>query len=61
MHDMSRHLQGDLKFSNDNEKKNPEYIHEVFQRLILNFLVTNSGQLFMDLEKADNPRPVKDI
>jgi hypothetical protein len=61
LNNMSLHLQGDLKFSNDNEKKKPEYIHEVFQRLILNFLVTNSGQLFMDLEKADNPRPVKDI
>jgi hypothetical protein len=58
--DMSLHLQGDLEFSNNNEKKKPEYIHEVFQRLILNFLVTNERESFMSLEKAGNPRRVKD-
>jgi len=60
LHDMSLHLQGDLEFSNNNEKKKPEYIHEVFQRLILNFLVINERESFMSLEKAGNPRRVKD-
>jgi hypothetical protein len=61
LNDMGRHIQGDLKFSKIKEKKEPEYIHEVFQRLILNFLVTNESESFMDLEKADIPRPVENM
>jgi hypothetical protein len=59
--DMGRHLQGDLKFSKTKERKEPDYIHEVFQRLILNFLVTNEDKPFMNLAKVDKPRPVEDL
>jgi hypothetical protein len=59
--DMSLHLQGDLNFSKIKERKEPEYMHEAFQRLILNFLVTNEGESFVDLKKDANPRCVKDI
>jgi len=31
-------------------------MHEAFQRLILNFLVTNRTEAFMDVEKHDIPR-----
>jgi hypothetical protein len=58
--DMRRHLSGDLDFSKKKQGRgHPEYMHEVFQRLILNFLIANQNEPFMDLERADNPRPVK--
>jgi hypothetical protein len=56
---MTLHLQGDLSFSQFDEKKHPEYVHEVFQRLILNFLVANEREQFMDLKKSVNSRHVK--
>jgi hypothetical protein len=58
---MSRHLQGDLEFSKVKEKKEEEYMHEVFQRLILNLLIKNEDKWFMGLEKVDTSRPVKDL
>jgi hypothetical protein len=61
LYDIGQHLQGDLEFSEDKEKKEPEYMHEAFQRLILNFLVTNEDKWFMGLEKDDTPRPVKGL
>jgi hypothetical protein len=45
---MRRHLQG-------GDKLDSEYMHEVFQRLILQFLDANHTEVFMDLEKADEP------
>jgi hypothetical protein len=36
--------------------KFPDFAHEVFQRRILNFIVENQGEKFMDLPKADKPR-----
>jgi hypothetical protein len=60
LNDMRKHLAGDLDFSDQKEGRgHPEYMHEVFQRLILNFLIANKNEPFMDLERADNPRPVK--
>jgi hypothetical protein len=56
LNDMRLHLQGDLDFSKRGDKVDPEYIHEVFQRLILNFLYANYTEKFMDLEKADKSR-----
>ena len=34
----------------------PEYLHEVFQRHILNFIIANQDEDFMTLCKADEPR-----
>jgi hypothetical protein len=56
---MSRHLQSDLKFSMTEERKEPEYMHEAFQRLILNLLVTNEAESFTDVEKAVSLRCLK--
>ncbi|EFI26846.1 other/FunK1 protein kinase [Coprinopsis cinerea okayama7 len=36
----------------------PDYIHECFQRIILNFLQNNWDQPFMSLKKSVNPRSV---
>jgi hypothetical protein len=60
LNDMRRQLQGDLVFS---KLKNgePEYVHEAFQRLILNFLITYKDAPFMDLEKHAYPRRVKEV
>jgi hypothetical protein len=58
---MRRHLQGDLDFSKSGDKVDPEYIHEVFQRLILNFLDSNHAEGFMNLEKAEEPRTLEMI
>ena len=57
--DMREHLQGDLDFSKSGDRTDPEYIHEVFQRLILNFLDSNRAQGFMDLQKAEEPRSLE--
>jgi len=35
---MSLHLQGELSFADDEGRKTDEYLHEAFQRLILDFL-----------------------
>jgi len=35
---MSLHLQGDLSYANDGGRETGEYLHEAFQRLILDFL-----------------------
>jgi len=57
---MCEHLQGDLSFSKDKERReNPEYIHEVFQRLILNLLIANCDEEFMDTRKEKEPRDVE--
>ncbi|KIM24503.1 hypothetical protein M408DRAFT_26973 [Serendipita vermifera MAFF 305830] len=56
--EMREHLQGDLDYSKDEDKKNPEYVHEALQRVLLKFLVENDKEEFMDLQMADQPRSV---
>jgi hypothetical protein len=55
---MSEHLRGDLLYANDKGRKTDEYLHEVFQRLILNFLSANSTKDFMGTQKYKLPRGV---
>ncbi|KAF8968120.1 hypothetical protein BDZ97DRAFT_1801002 [Flammula alnicola] len=46
----------------DNKNLNhPEYIHEVFQRLIFNFVIENDNEAFMDVPLAAHPRKVKNF
>lgn len=54
--EMSLYLKGDLDFSTKPERQNPEYTHEALQRVLLNFLVQNDAEEFMDYPKADSPR-----
>ena len=55
---MARHLMGDLYWANG-QMKDPEFLHEAFQRIILNFLVKNRTNGFMHLEKDLDPREVE--
>ena len=55
---MSLHLQGDISFANDEGRKEDEYLHEVFQRLILNFLSAKWTKDFMRIQKHKQPRDV---
>jgi hypothetical protein len=56
--EMRRHLRGDLSYADDEGRKTDEYLHEVFQRLILNFLDANSTKEFMRLQKSKQRRGV---
>ncbi|KAG8812918.1 hypothetical protein FRC19_002805 [Serendipita sp. 401] len=58
LNSMRQHLLVDSQFTKDPIKKRPDYLTEVFQRLILNFLVENEDQPFMVLEKSDKDRKV---
>ena len=54
---MASHLKGDHGLIQS--RWHPEYLHEVFQRLILEFLFANYDEEFMDLETHDEFRKVK--
>ncbi|KAG8810240.1 hypothetical protein FRB91_003840 [Serendipita sp. 411] len=58
LEEMRTHLIADLQFSNDPIKHRPDYLTEVFQRLILNFLIENKDKQFMVLKKSDTNREV---
>jgi len=53
-----RHFQADPELSKDKLKHHDEYFHEVFQRLIINFLVENASERFMDLKRSETLRGV---
>ena len=55
---MARHLMGDLYWA-DGQMKSPDFLHEALQRIILNFLMKNQTNDFMDLEKDPNPREIE--
>ncbi|KAG8819090.1 hypothetical protein FRC18_012188 [Serendipita sp. 400] len=55
---MRQHLLVDSELCTDKMKQEPEYLIEVFQRLILDFLIENQGKAFMVLEKSDEDRRV---
>ena len=46
-------LENDLHWATDTPYTHPEFIHEVFQRHILNFIVENLDKNFMKLAKSD--------
>ncbi|KIM27089.1 hypothetical protein M408DRAFT_24840 [Serendipita vermifera MAFF 305830] len=56
--DMRKHLNIDLEFAKKADRKKSDYLHEAFQRTILNFLFVNDTEPFMDAEKSENPRVV---
>ena len=53
-----QHFQADPELSKDELKHHDEYFHEVFQRLIINFLVENASEPFMDLKRSNTFRGV---
>ena len=54
---MRAHLRVDLQYSEDKTRRdNPEYPYEVFQRVILNFLVEKEDEQFLDLPKDEKKR-----
>jgi hypothetical protein len=55
---MRQHLKCDLKFAKV-RREDPEYLHEVFQRLILNFMADPDNQEFLKLEKQLQDREVE--
>ncbi|KAG8786972.1 hypothetical protein FRC15_010292 [Serendipita sp. 397] len=59
LEEMRTHLIADLQFSKDPIKHRPDYLTEVFQRLILNFLIENKDKRFMVLKKSDTNREVE--
>jgi hypothetical protein len=59
LENMREHLKCDLKFAKDEvRREHPEYLHEVFQRLILNFMADPDNQEFLKLEKHVQDREV---
>lgn len=59
LYNMAALLRGDYDFSQDNLRRQDEYLHEAFQRLIYQFLVDNHDQKFMNQEKDPLPREVE--
>jgi len=60
LENMREHLKCDLKFAKDEvRREHPEYLHEVFQRLILNFMADPDNQEFLKLEKDAQDREVE--
>ena len=54
--EMRQHFQADPERSKDPLKHHPEYFHEVFQLLIINFLAENAGKPFMGAKRSDTIR-----
>jgi hypothetical protein len=57
---IGRHLRVDPELSSEPLRKEPEYLHEVLQRLIINFLVENAENPFMDIQRSEKRRKVDD-
>jgi hypothetical protein len=53
LHQFRRALEDDLHWATDTPYTHPEFLHEVFQRHILNFIFENLDKDFMKLAKAD--------
>lgn len=43
----------DYYWAKDPNRRRPDYVHEILQRHILNFILDNNHEDFMDLEKKD--------
>ncbi|KIM21708.1 hypothetical protein M408DRAFT_29347 [Serendipita vermifera MAFF 305830] len=59
LRDMAALLRGDYDFSEDSLRRQDEYLHEAFQRLIYRFLFNNYDQKFINQEKSRLPRKVQ--
>ncbi|KJA13870.1 hypothetical protein HYPSUDRAFT_49570 [Hypholoma sublateritium FD-334 SS-4] len=56
LNSLGDYLAYDLHWANEAPFNHPEFLHEAFQRLILNFLVDNKDEAFMLLPTAGKPR-----
>jgi hypothetical protein len=56
LEDMARQLRGDHEQGEDRSRKQDDYLHEAFQRLILDFLFTHYDKSFMTAQKGPNFR-----
>ena len=56
LHQLGRALKFDLHWATDTPYTHPEFLHEVFQRHILNFIFENRDKDFMNLAKGDASR-----
>ncbi|KJA13916.1 hypothetical protein HYPSUDRAFT_49539 [Hypholoma sublateritium FD-334 SS-4] len=58
---MASYLIHDLHWATETPFNHPEFLHESFQRLILNFLVDNKDEDFMVLPTSGKPRESKQL
>jgi hypothetical protein len=58
---MSGQLRGNHERSKDQSRKKPDYLHEAFQRLIIDFLFTHYDEPFMTKQKRPNHRKPKGV
>ena len=56
LEELGRELKHDLHWATDTPYTHPEFLHEVFQRRILNFIFENRDKGFMNLAKGDASR-----
>ena len=56
LQDMAKQLRGDHKQSKDEPRQQPDYLHEAFQRLIIEFLFDSYGKPFMVQQKGPKSR-----
>jgi len=56
---MTTLIQTDYHWVAEEKYKHPEYLHDALQRVILNFLLENKEESFMDLQKSPAYREVK--
>jgi hypothetical protein len=61
LHQLGRALKYDLHWATDTPYTYPEFLHEVFQRHILNFIFENRDKIFMKLAKADRSRKLANV
>ena len=56
LHQLARAFKFDLHWATDAPYTHPDFLHEVFQRHILNFIFENRDKNFMKLAKGDHSR-----
>ncbi|KAF8968127.1 hypothetical protein BDZ97DRAFT_1755530 [Flammula alnicola] len=57
LREIGKHIQCDHYWAEDENLMHPEYVHEVFQRLIFNFLIEHRNEPFMDVPLKQSSRP----
>ncbi|KIM23841.1 hypothetical protein M408DRAFT_27546 [Serendipita vermifera MAFF 305830] len=60
LYDIGEHVDGDLGWAKEGGRDKTEYLHEVIQRLILNFLFVHWDAAFINEEKSDEKREQAD-
>ena len=54
-------VQPELHWANEEPLNHPQYLHEVLQRYILNFIIDNQDKEFMSLRKANRLRQTEKV